>query len=690
MSTRCLAPLLAVLLWTAAVAAHATDTVATWQRWEHALTSDRDYANPCAEVTVRVQFDGPQGQRRQGSGCWDGGRRFLVRGVFPLPGEWRWHITCSDPANRGLAQSGVVRVTRSTDAIPLHRHGYLRVSADGRLLEHHDGTPFLWLGDTCWAAPARATFSEWQRYVADRVAKGYSVLQLAVGPDWALEGSPLGIAPFLSALPDITKPNPAYFQQLDRKLALANDRGLVVMMVGLMETPYRYPPPEQVAVFSRYVAARYGSFAVIFSPSFDSGIHENATLAAAQAIREAAPDSLVTMHMGTGVGPHFHGAAWLSFDMVQSGHNGGNRNRQSARATGMAAEVLALPGRKPIVNGEAIYEGDLGAAADVRRTAWLSFLSGAVGYTAGINEVYAWEDDAVAKMGVPSSQQVALLGRVLRAVPWWRLEPAPGRICNQPAEAARLMAFALTADRRLGLAYLPDNRSIDLDLAGGPASYAALWVSPVTGACLAGPTVAAGRVTLRAPDRRDWVLAVAPTDSTALQQIRRAVGVASAAQPDANAAISFAPGTLGDGLVLKQPADGRVVYRQFQGTDCAVNEDPQRNSYLYLDLDDRLAFRGGVRQMRVEMRLQSDRPLVGLQLQYDAEGPADVEHTYQAVPPTARKQEGGWTVVQFVADQPYLGGRQNAGADFRLYLDRALCRIAEVKVTLARAAPPGS
>jgi hypothetical protein len=665
-------------------AAAAEDVVATWQRWEHVLVSDRDYANPCTDVTVHVRFDGPDEQARDGLGFWDGDRRFVIRCAFPAPGEWRWLTTCSDTANRGLhGHAGVVQVGRSNESNRLRRHGYLRPSDDGRLLVHADGTPFLWIGDTCWAAPVRAVAEEWKRYVADRAARGYTVLQLAIAPDWALKGSGLGLPPFLSALPDIRKPNPRFFQEMDRKLALANDHGLVVMMVGLMETPYRYPAPEQVAVLSRYVAARYSSFAVIFSPSFDSGIHEAETVAAADAIREAAPANLVTMHMGTGVGPHFHAADWLSFDMYQSGHNAGNRARQSARATGMAAEILALAPRKPIVNGEAIYEGDLGGAYDVRRTGWLSFLSGAVGYTAGINEVYAWEEDATAKMDVPSSGQISLLARFLRAVPWWSLEPAPRRILNQPHDRERLMAFALSADRSLGIAYLPGNRAIELDLKGCAASYHALWLNPATGSMLAGASVAASnKATLTAPDERDWALVLATPGCMALKQVKTVFAQAPHFRIPTTASIAFGRRAGVDGLVLKQPGDGEFASQTFKGVACIVNDDPQRNSYLYIDVDDRLAFRGGVRRMRVEVRLQSEAPLDRIQLQYDGQGPAETSNIYRAVAPPWRKQENGWTVVGFVAESPYLGNRQNAGADFRVFLDGRLCRVASLKVAL--------
>lgn len=86
--------------------------------------------------------------------------------------------------------------------------------------------------------------------------------------------------------------------------------------------------------------------------------------------------------------------------------------------------------------------------------------------------------------------------------------------------------------------------------------------------------------------------------------------------------------------------------------------------------------------MHVEARLQSDAPLDHIQLQYDAQGPPDIANVYRAVPPASIKQDGVWTVVTFTAETPYLGDRQNSGADFRLFLDARLCRIASLTLAL--------
>lgn len=677
-----------IALLLAGITATPAPAIDTWTRWEHVLTGDRDYASPCADVTVRVRFTGPGGQVHDGLAFWDGGRRFLVRHVFPVSGDWTWSSSCSNAGDTGLhGQSGTVRVEAAVASNPLGQHGYLRVSEDGRILTHADGTPFLWIGDTCWAAPVHADAEEWAQYVSDRAARGYTVLQLAIAPGWALKKSRSGVTPFLSTLPDITVPNPLYFQELDQKLARANDAGLAILMCGLMETPYEYPPPEQIAVFSRYVAARYASFAVMFSPSFDSGIFETETRAAAEAIRAAAPGSLITTHLGTGVGPHFHGEDWLSFDLYQSGHNGGDRARQSVRAMGMPLEILALTPRRPIINGEAIYEGEAGSAYDVRRTAWQSLLSGAVGYTGGIDEVYAWDEDAVGKMNVPSSGQVALLGRVLRALPWWYLEAAPGRILNQPEDAERFMAFSMLTDRTIGIAYLPDNEAVTLDLREAHPSFDLLWVSPITGEVRDGGTIVASEKTaLEAPDRRDWVAVLAAPGVPAFKALKASLADAGAHQPAPSASIEFRTDAPVQGLVRKSPRDGMFFNTVYAGQPCIQSETPQRGTYLYLDVDDALVFRESVQRMRVRVRFQSDAGAEGIRLQYDSGGAAAVGNIYHSVAPAALSAHDRWHEADFSADHAYFGNRQNAGADFRISFGGGASRVVSVRLELLKAA----
>ena len=158
----------------------------TWQRWEHELTSSRIYTNPYAEVVLGVTFSGPGNRNFRGYGFWDGGQTFRIRCAFPAPGTWHWQTECSDSLNAGLhRQSGSIIVSPYTGGNPLYQHGFLRVSDNRRYVAFGDGTPFLWIGDTAWAAPMRASSEEWEQYIADRASKHFTVIQVAPASEWA-------------------------------------------------------------------------------------------------------------------------------------------------------------------------------------------------------------------------------------------------------------------------------------------------------------------------------------------------------------------------------------------------------------------------------------------------------------------------------------------------------------------------
>ncbi len=56
-------------------------------------------------------------------------------------------------------------------------HGKLKVSENKRFLVFEDGTPFYYLGDTGWELFHRLNKDETERYLENRRAKGFTVIQ---------------------------------------------------------------------------------------------------------------------------------------------------------------------------------------------------------------------------------------------------------------------------------------------------------------------------------------------------------------------------------------------------------------------------------------------------------------------------------------------------------------------------------
>ncbi|MEZ4830848.1 MAG: DUF4038 domain-containing protein, partial [Caldilineaceae bacterium] len=91
----------------------------------------------------------------------------------------------------------------------------LQVAPNRRFLQYADGTPFFYLGDTAWELFHRLSLTEAERYLTNRAAKGFTVIQAVVLAE--LEG--LTVPNAVGEIPlhdqDPTRPNDAYFRHVD-------------------------------------------------------------------------------------------------------------------------------------------------------------------------------------------------------------------------------------------------------------------------------------------------------------------------------------------------------------------------------------------------------------------------------------------------------------------------------------------
>lgn len=60
---------------------------------------------------------------------------------------------------------------------PWQQHGKLEVSKNGHTIQHSDGTPFLWIGDTGWGLFQQLTREEVDQYLDNRQKLGFTVIQ---------------------------------------------------------------------------------------------------------------------------------------------------------------------------------------------------------------------------------------------------------------------------------------------------------------------------------------------------------------------------------------------------------------------------------------------------------------------------------------------------------------------------------
>ncbi len=177
-----------------------------WEMQEIILRSQRDYANPYADVMVWIDLKGP-GFAKRVHGFWDGGGTFRIRFVATAPGDWTWTTGSNQPDDAGLnGGSGALKAVPWTEAeirANPNRHGFVHATANGHALQYADGTPFFILGDTwlaasTWRLPMRGDTPRadyvpgpgisFEDAVAYRKRQGFnSVSFIAAFPNWAAD-----------------------------------------------------------------------------------------------------------------------------------------------------------------------------------------------------------------------------------------------------------------------------------------------------------------------------------------------------------------------------------------------------------------------------------------------------------------------------------------------------------------------
>ncbi len=404
-------------------------------------------------VVRRVPASGPAGA----SGKCDMHRKSV--------GVHHFRTECSDAKDGGLhGVKGTIEIEAYKGDNPLYVHGPLRVGKGSRYLEHADGTPFFWLGDTWWMGLTKRLEwpGEFHTLVADRKAKGFNVVQIVAGlyPDMpAFDERGVNEAGFPWEK-DYARIRPEYFDAADNRILYLADQGFVPCIVGAWGYHLPWLGQEKMRQHQRYLYARWGALPMVWcvagelnlpyylSPDFpNKGEKQTAewekVLAYARTIN--AYERPITSHP-TGVGRlSMRGAmkdvSLLDFDMIQTPHGQMDVVGRSVEAVRFS---YACKPPLPTVNAEPSYEMlmDRTPAEVVRRIFWVCWASGVKGYTYGANGIWqlnrrdkpygnspwgggygkiAWDE----AMNLPGSTQVALGKKLLTTYAWQRFEPQP-------------------------------------------------------------------------------------------------------------------------------------------------------------------------------------------------------------------------------------------------------------------------
>ncbi|MFQ6095252.1 MAG: DUF4038 domain-containing protein [Candidatus Bathyarchaeia archaeon] len=466
---------------------------------EWSFLSEKEYSDPFNEVEVSAQFDEPDGEVKVVPAFWAGGNVWRIRYASHKLGKHHFRTICSDKSNPDLhGQEGILEVIPYTGENPLLRHGPLKVSENRKHLEHIDGKPFFWLGDTWWMGLTRRLGwpEDFKSLTEDRVKKGFTLIQIVAGlypdmPPFDPRGANEAGFPWEE---NYVRINPAYFDMADRRFDWLVRKGLVPCIVGSWGYFMEFAGEETMKKHWRNLVARYGAYPVVWCvageaimPYYLSPVREDEKKLEEYIAKVRAGWTRVARHLRS-IDPYHHpitihcGSAHygrdmvddpsvIDIDMLQTGH--GDLHSFPNTVNRVVGSIAMSP-RMPVLVGEVCYEGILGASwENVQRLMfWTSVLNGAAGHTYGANGIWqvntrkkpfgpsphgqSWGDTPWDEAyQLPGSRQLGLGKGLLERYPWWRFESHPEWVEPHWSKENYYQPYAAGIPREIRMIYIP-------------------------------------------------------------------------------------------------------------------------------------------------------------------------------------------------------------------------------------------
>lgn len=433
----------------------------------------------------------------------------------------------------------------------------LKVSSNRRYFVNQSGEPFFYLGDTAWTLFKRLNHEEVDKYLRNRAAKGFTVIQVYV-----LRG--LEVPNLYGDLTlidrDPTKPNEAFFENIDYIVNRAEELGLFMAMICTFGEHVRqgigasedFRKNEAIFntsnayIYGKFLSNRYKDKPVIWLLGGDRKPAED------KIIWRAMAEGLIAGHQGNHLisyhGPGdqttpsssfwLHNEGWLDFNTIQSGHGWAIKNYE------YVAHDYNLKPIKPTLDMEARYENhpDVKGRTDrrmdahqEREAAYWAMLAGAAGHGYGCNDIWQFFDEGrkssyddysypIKKLkkligttnwheaiDFEGAYDMGLMRKLFELRPWYKIVPDQSIIAAGQGEEEDHIQAARAEDGSFIIAYLTFGNpiSVHMDKISG-TKVKAQWYDPRNGTWIDIGQYSNTGVLEFSPtssgDQNDWVL----------------------------------------------------------------------------------------------------------------------------------------------------------------------------------------
>ena len=477
----------------------------------------------------------------------------------------------------------------------------LQVSSNGRFLVQEDGSPFFWLNDTAWFLP-KVSNADISYYLADRAEKGFTSVMVA--SKYHSDILYNGAGAFVND--DTDTPNATFWQHMDFILTEAEGYGLYVAITVMWAEDYQAligTDLDKAYRLGHWLGTRYqnrNNVLWVVSGEYNdtSGWTTSLYESVAQGLMDGHQGNhLMTIHPSGAQSSarDFHESSWLSFNILQSGHQSDNQALEYPENYEVITHDYRLSPAKPVADGEPAYEdfidgsfddgtSDIRIEADtVRRKAYWAVFAGAFGHTYGNENVEIMyipgdEDNGFPHrywkeaLHDPGAMHMRHVRTLMESKSFLNRIPDQSIIASTVGSGLDHVQATRASDGTYAMIYIPRGGSVDVNLAKITGQgVAASWFNPRDGSTTQiGPYPNTGTRIFDAPggvaNGNDWILLLDSTNGTGVPPAitSPAVGTVLAAGQQVTAEgggthLSWSIDRIGDGLPAFATGSGSSI-----------------------------------------------------------------------------------------------------------------------------------
>ncbi|OJV16516.1 MAG: hypothetical protein BGO21_26910 [Dyadobacter sp. 50-39] len=358
----------------------------------------------------------------------------------------------------------------------------LKISPNGRHLMDNHGTPFLMVADVAWQMLRRLSYAEAVHYMDIRKSQSFNTFLVHLLPAQPNQRNFNKVAPFLDNN-DLTRPNKAYFDYLEKIVIAARERNLVVGIVVSRQswnTVFDTQKEEAWKKYGTYVGRHFAKYPnIIWIISEEEYQSASQFKAISEGIRSESDGQIVASLntcSPTSVNDNSPNHSQLKFIIPDSTVTPAeyaalaNWQKNSAEAALRPFLIANSEFPKEITDQSTL----------IRNQAYQSILSSAAGFC-HMSTIKNFNPTWKVNITKDGAEYIHQLVKILKGIPWEYMQPDTPDLLVDSIDKADIGIVSLS-NKKMAMLYLPTSRAVRLNLKHLEGNvFGAVWYSPRTG-----------------------------------------------------------------------------------------------------------------------------------------------------------------------------------------------------------------